>query len=207
MSTTLAQLRTRTRQKLGLQANDGMLTDSSLTTTINNALDKMAVEYNWPWLIAHESFNTVVAQNQYDPPADWIKTRWLKINDYDLDSRQRVDLIQYDLTSGMPTSFAIDEQKIWLSPAPDAVYSVVHSYMTTENNLTADGDTVKCPDQYSDVIVTYAAIIEARRMNNSSVEQQMLDDKKEWLRNIAKLVPQVDILPRIRVGRDWPRGW
>lgn len=209
MTTTLATLRTMVRQRLGLQSTDGRLTDASLTQSINSALNKMATEFNWPWLLTHEEFSTVALQNEYDPPADWVKTMWLKIDNYNfsLTSRQRQDLIQFDTSVGIPGSFAIWEQKIWLSPAPDTnAYTVQHSYLRKENTLTADGDTVLCPDQYIDIVVIYTAIFESRRMKDSGLEDQLLTDKKEWIRNIAKLIPEVDVLPRIRTRSDFPYG-
>lgn len=206
MATTLAQLRPLVRQRLGLQSTDGRLLDASLTISINAALAKMATEFNWPWLVTHENFNTVALQNEYTPPAAWVKTMWIKYNNAELSSRQRLDLVKYDLSTGQPFAFAIWESKIWLAPAPDAVYSITHSYLRSENVLTGDSDTVLCPDRFIDVLVVYAALFEARRMKDTGQEEQLLTDKKEWIRNISKLVPEVDILPRVRTRPDFPYG-
>lgn len=206
MTTTLAQLRPLVRQRLGLQSNDGRLQDDSLTISINAALAKMATEYNWPWLITHEDFDCVVGQNQYNPPADWVKTMWFKIANFELSSRQRLDLVKFDTTTGRPTMFAVWEQKLWLAPTPDQTYTVTHSYLRSEPVLVDDEDTLLCPDRFIDVVVLYVAIYEARRMKDSGLESQLLTDKKEWLRNAAKLVPEVDILPRTRTRADFPLG-
>lgn len=208
MSTTLTTLLPLVRHRLGLAADDGMLPDASLTITLNKAIAKMAIEFDWPWLIKHETITTVDGTNEYSPPAGWVKTMWIVADSggYEIKSRQRVDLVNPTTYKGTPQFFAVNEQKIYLSPTPDSVLTYTHSYMSTDNTLASGSDTVLCPDHYVDIIVVYAAIIESRRLHDSALEAQLMQDKKEWMKNIAKLIPQVDILPRIKVGRYWPTG-
>lgn len=196
------------RHRLGLASDDGMLPDASLTITLNKAIAKMSTEFDWPWLIKHETITTVDGTAEYSPPSGWVKTMWIAatVDGYELNSRQRRDLVLPSTYKGTPTFFSINEQKIYLSPTPDSVLTYLHSYMSTDNTLASGSDVVLCPDHYTDIIVVYAAIIEARRLHDSALEAQLLQDKKEWMKNVAKLVPQVDVLPRIKVGRYWPSG-
>lgn len=207
MTTTLADLRATVYHMLGLTTDDGMVTAASVNTSINRGIRQMAVEFNWPWLIDEVTFNTVSGQNAYDPPEGWVKTMWVAVNDQELDTRQRSDLIQYDAENGMPRWVALYRQQLWLAPQPESdQYIIRHSYLRIENTLVEDSDTVLCPDQYSDVIAVYAAIIESRRLLNKVLETDLLETKSEWMKNISKNVPDADLLPRIKVRRDFPMG-
>lgn len=209
MTTTLAQLRTLTIHKLGLTSGDGRLAD--IDVSINSGLRAMATDYDWPWLIRSTTFDTVDGTEAYNTPARWTRTRSLSISPTTapvysvplLESVQREKLLEYEGISGLPVAYCEENSQLLLGPIPNQVWTIKHIYVVAENTLTADADTVICPDWYIDIIATYGALEESRRREDSVLTSMLESARGEWLKRLQDQIVRTKDLPSIRMRGDW----
>lgn len=204
MATTLANIKTAVIHKLGLESTDGMMDE--LTMSINAALQQMATEYDWPWLVTSDSFNTVAGTTSYAIPADCTRIKALGYLTDPMDRVQWEEWIRYQQTQGgEPGIYYIENSAVKIAPIPDGVYTIQRVYIQPENVLVSDGDAVKCPDWYSDIVVTYAALEEARRSPDIvSVRVNTLEALREtWLKRLADNDTRGSQLPAILTRNDW----
>ena len=80
----LVTMRTAVRTRLGNPSTDGFYSDAQLTDLINESLQAISTEDDWPWLQASETINTVAGTRAYTPATGaWIRTKQLYINNFE----------------------------------------------------------------------------------------------------------------------------
>lgn len=182
----LSELRTAVLTRLGRPATDGFFTSTVLNDLINEALQAITAEAEWPWLQTSEVISTVAGTSDYTPNANWNFTKLLFIlQDEPFTYVPLETLVGYTL-SGRPSIFTMSENKIKMRNIPDAVYSVNHLYYKIEPILAADANTPLMPAQFHYAIVTFAAAKAYQRINDLYAESQALNDYKDWLRRLNK---------------------
>lgn len=153
------------RRKLGVNANDGMLTPEVLRDLLNEANTMLEAERDWPWRLRQTTFSTVAGQAEYEaatfaPDADWLRTVELKpANEGPLGLRTYTDLDHENPASrqGAPSLYTFYGATLVLSPTPDGVTSIRHRYVRVSPALTADQDTPLMPAMFRWAIVQQAA--------------------------------------------------
>lgn len=163
----LAALRTAVRTRIGVPAADTFFTDTVLTDLVNEALQAVSAEADWPWLQTSTTISTVAGTGTYTPPADWGQTRALTIDGYDaMEYRTLPEIREYLSTiRGVPTVYTVSAEAILMRPVPAAVYSVTHDYMKGEPALSGDSDTPLMPSQFHYAIVSFAVHLAHARNN------------------------------------------
>lgn len=202
MATTLGQLKTRVTHKLGETSDDGML--DNLTESINAGLQQMATEYDWPWLVLSTTIPTVVDTTDYSFPSNATRIRELIYRDGPLINVQLAELVRYNqIAGGEPALFYIQNSTIKLAPIPDQVYSIYCEYVVAESVLSSDSDTIRCPDFYSDLVVVYGAIEEAKRRKDTVLTNLLEGSKQQWIQRIRDNIQRGKNLPDILTRQDW----
>jgi hypothetical protein len=163
----LAQMRDAVRTRIGVPAGDSFFSDPTLTDLVNEALQAVAAEADWPWLQTSTTFSTVAGTGSYTPPADWGQTRSLCIDGYDaMDWRSLSEIREYLSTQrGVPTVYTVSGEAILLRPTPGAVYVVTHDYLKGEPTLVSDTDTPVMPSQFHYSIIAFACHLAHARTN------------------------------------------
>jgi hypothetical protein len=207
MAKTLADLRARVLIKVGLPSDDAMAPTATLDVCINNGLNKMAADYDWPHLITSETITTVVGTAGYNLPAGHIRTLYIQdtTRGLNFEGRQRQDLIQYSVTgkTGMSRFYSVVGSTVQLAPAPDTVWALNHVYIRAEPALSNTTDSPLCPEHYSDVIVCYAAS-EFCILNKDPSQKGTIDQEiAQWIRRMRDNVHQSAFTMRPRVRQDW----
>lgn len=135
-------------------------------TWINEALHKIARRSDMVELHGLYQLPLVVGTASYAWPADCVRI----VSVFDattpdrepLDEVSQLDVDMLDDTSAQPWAFAVDEvvgRAVVLYPTPDrSTYRLYMRYLRNATDLSADTDTVTAsmPDDYVDLLVTYA---------------------------------------------------
>lgn len=201
MAVTLGQLKAAVIVKLGETADDGML--QNLTDTINAGLQQMATEYDWPWLIRKDTFDTVKDQADYSTPTNCTRVRLLAIDQSVLQVRDAEDIIYWDQETDLPYFYAVENDTISLAPIPDAVYTVKRKYVIAEAVLSGDSDTCFVPPHYSDIVAVYGALEEARRRRDQALVNLLEQSRVQWIKRISDNIQRSKDMPEIRTRGDF----
>jgi len=206
----LGQLRTAVLDRLGLPSDDPIITTTVLDRDINSRLHYIASQRDWHWLVTTATFNTVVGQRAYTPPADWLRTLHIYDDGRQLDARQPQNLPvpPADTPNNRSVAYAVEGGSLLLWPTPEAVRPLTHIYVRDETDLALTTDTPLIPAGYHDYLVTLAAILGAIRIDNEKREAALRTEAQDWLRtindNARKLV--VPVRPRKVRPHLWGGG-
>ncbi len=180
----LGQLRSEVYSRSGIPLNDGLITASSVTSAINEAMHSVNAEESWEWLQAVETINTVAGQDLYTPAANWRQSLDLRHTDdrtlnwwNPFELRTRWALI----AGGEPIEWAINVNQILLRPIPDGVYPIVHTYLIMDPDLVADGDSPLVPASEHSAIIEYATYLVLRRDSENPRAQLAQQAYTTWL--------------------------
>lgn len=209
MAVTLVELRTRVRSRIALPTDDELVTNSEIDRAINDALQAMAGDFDFPWLQKVTSFVTVAGTQAYALPADLARLQVAfssstTINGFVMQARNYAFTANMLSTQpGMPSDFCIIANQVYLTPIPDDIYTVNLLYTTTETALSADGDICLCPEAYSDMVVTYACFNLAIRLQDMNRFNMFAGLKKDWLTRVANHSIKSSTPPAIVLRTDY----
>lgn len=210
MASTLQDLRDRLRHKLALPEADLMVPNSDLDISINDGLNAMSTDYDWPWLFTQADITTVAGTSAYALPTTPIFVRTLNVTNVglgrDLLARQRRDLSRFYQTqvqTGEPLYYSTYGASIRLAPVPDQVYTIRHVFVQAEPPLVSGSDVPLCPDHFSDTIVLYAAVEESTRMKDFGQRNAFLADIQAWKARMRDNVRQTASTLKIRARSDY----
>lgn len=182
----LGELRNFVYSNLGGEDNvdyDANMAVVHINRHVNQALDEISSEHDWPWLDAVETINTVAGTAGYTPVATWLRTKQVRIaEEYPMRLVTLADLeTQWPSSDrGMPGIFTIFASQIVFRPIPDAVYVVTHRYTRTEVDLSTDSDTPLMPAQFHSAIVARATVLAARRLGRWQLANVHTPDVERW---------------------------
>lgn len=199
----LSDLRTAVYEALGVSSSDAFYPAPKVTRGINDALDRLAVRYAWPWLETLTTFSTVVGTANYNLPADHRRTLELWTEDGSLEPYQRRDITRFTGVNGKPRVYAIKNNDIYLAPVPTEVLTINHLYIGHETALANDSDQPLIPDAYNDLLVVETAMRLAVQKGDSERVDMLREARDEWIRTLRDEVRQSQGAHRIRTRRDW----
>lgn len=207
----LAQLRTAVYARLGVDDTDGMMDPTTINGFINDALNEIANERDWPWLQTSETITTTQGVDTYAPgsfnttvplPA-WTATDGLRRGDdgrtmermspTELDDRWDLD------QQARPAEWAVYGEKLILRPTPDGVYSILHRYYRAEVELAGDTDTPLLPVEFHPAVAELATFIALRRDRNDPRAQGAETAYAQWVAKMEKRKRRYKTPGRIRV--------
>lgn len=172
MSITLLQLRTQARQRADME-NSSFVSDSELTNYINASIaelhDILIQSYGEEYFITSTTFSTASGTASYSLPATFYKlhgvdvaingTEFLTIKKFNFNERNRLTDSAGWTATGVPSiRYRILGSSIHFSPVPNAVSTVKLWYTPVATKLSADADTLDDFNQYSEYVITDAAI-------------------------------------------------
>jgi len=198
--------RSAVQQNIGTLSADPYFTDAIIDGFVHKALRKLDSAYEWPWSHVFDTLPTVSNQEFIVLPSGWSKTIALTINDYQsLTPTSLIDLRSETATGrGMPISYAIAADKLYLRPTPDAVYSITHDYMLSEPDLANDAATPRLPAAYHDAVVDLASFYALNKAGEQSRADRYLEQYRSWVSDMRRDVRRMTEAPAVRVR---PGGW
>lgn len=182
----LSQLRDAVRVRLGVPGGDTFYTDTTLNDLINESLQAIASEADWPWLQTSTTFDTVAGDGAYDPPADWIETRSLCIDDFNaIEWRSLPEIREYPTSiTDVPEAYTVSGDELLLRPVPAGVYTVQHDYLRMEQTLVTDSDVPFMPTQWRYSIVAFATHLAYLRSGDVQRATAALADYQAWTKRM-----------------------
>jgi hypothetical protein len=203
---TLTSLSASVLLKLGLPSTDGMMTSAALTEAVNNAIQQISTDHEWPWLYIEDNFVTVAGTTSYNMPTSNIMLKWLGYKDDMLDMVQRQDIVRVSQIQGRPVIYAEKGNNIILGPTPDGDYTIDRGYYQRETPLVAGSDAPLLPDEYADYAVTVAAKTACVRLGDSERYNMLLKEEKMWVDRISDEVRTSMQTIHVKTRSDWWMG-
>jgi hypothetical protein len=200
-----ADLCERTRRALGASQNDPLRSLPVIQDAVNEALQCISEERDWPWL-QETSQHTVVAS---DPvvalPSDWVSTNELRIENHSpLQLVSHAELLHsYPSTSdvGRPLVFAEYAGELHLRPIPDGTYTLVHYYQRSESRLSQDNEVPLLPEWAADACVAKAAELVCEQTGDTQRQEVYSRKYRGWIDRLSDRQNRTTATPRIRVRR------
>lgn len=192
----LRELRVATNQRSGVAYDSAALND-----VLNEALAKLSLAADWPWLWDVWEFDTVADTDNELLPAGLRRIDSVNIGGYPgfLSSIDDVDAWDYGYSSPR-RSFAVRGDTLYWKPSQAAGTAVAVRYVGSEDRLEDDADEPLLPAEYHDALVDFAAGLALERAGNLQRAQRLLDRYESWLRDMRKSARRVSgNVGRIRV--------
>lgn len=205
MAVDVTSMTTSVRTRLGNPSTDGFFTDAQILDLLNEGVQAVAAEGDWPWHKTSASFNTVSGTATYTPIAGWMKTRALTIDGFDSMTQLSLQEIREmpTTTTGTPCWYAVENEVINLRPVPNAVFAVIHDYFKVEPVLSGATDEPLLPTQFRMAIVEYAVYLAHLRQGDTSrysnAAAAALDNFGKWIVRMADHRRRTSGARRIRV--------
>lgn len=183
------ELVTAVYNRLGVPSTDALLTSTIVGANVNEALQEINSEEDWPWLNATETLTTVAGTQAYALNALWLRTRSVTVlDDYPLErytEKELTDFWPFSSSTARPQGFAIEGGQILFGPIPNAVYSVRHRYVKMEATI-ASTTVPLMPAQFHSSIVELAMHITLKRSREDARSQEALASYQRWLSKMRK---------------------
>lgn len=171
MTVTLLELRTKARQRADMESSQ-YVTPEELTGLINDSIaelhDLLVGSYGNDYYITTLQFQTVANQADYDLPADFYKLKgvdarltasnWFSLRPFNFNERNRNEDYAWGFLNGPTVRYRMVGDKLRFSPAPDGIIDCRMWYIPLSVRLSADSDTLKDLNAYSEYVVIDAAI-------------------------------------------------
>lgn len=202
----LEQLRDAVRVRLGTPENENFYLSQQLDDLVNEALQTISVENEWPWLQVATTFNTATGTRFYAPPTNWQLTKALSIEGQDAlfyidlqESRNWPDDVQ-----DIPLYYTIYTEQIYLSPTPSAIYTIRHDYIRQEPRLIDNSDTPLMPPQFHYSIVAFACHLAHLRAGDLPRARAAQDEYNAWKKRMEerRMRTASTLKTRVRPGRE-----
>jgi hypothetical protein len=196
-----ADLRNAVRIRLGNPSAEGFFTDPVLNALVNEALQVVSAEEDWPWLQAATTFSTVAGTQAYSPPSDWARTKALIIDGaYPIEWLPLTDIRSIPVaTTGAPTCFTVFAEELLLAPVPNGAYTVKHDYYVSEAALTAETDTPLLPASFHYAVVAKATELGHLRQRDIDRAGAELAEYNSWVVCMRTHLSRSSAPKRIRV--------
>lgn len=159
----------------------------------------MSREFDWPWLKTYGSISTVSGTDMYNLPEPYVRIKAVSVDGERLSELSDDEILASFEETGTPRYFTIEAGQLRLAPEPDNAFTVKFIYIKRDNVLVDDDDTVLAPDDYVDVIVTYAAIHQATRLKDRELIQSLEITRQQTLKTIARDVLKTSRAPRLQI--------
>jgi hypothetical protein len=202
VATTLADLRTKVLYRLGLPTTDAMVPNADLDQSINNGLDAMAADYDWPWLYSEYTANTTPGTNLFST-GDKQRVLWVAYGSDLLTLSTQEDMIRFADRTGQPTYWTSAANALYVHPVPDAAYTLKVAVIQVTTPLTTGTDVANVPDMYSSLAVIYAAMEHAVRLKDTKLFSMLSAQKDAWLKRVKDNARFEAGTVRIRTRTDW----
>ena len=203
-----SQLREAVYNRIGVDSTDGRMTTTVLDGFINDALHWVETERAWPWLQATTTITTVAGDGDYAVPSDWLKTRYLRIDEdspFQVREIGELELLYPDASeTGQPREYAIEGDAVLVRPIPDGVYTIVHRYIKRESDLTSDGQSPLMPASFHTIIVAAATYLALRSTRENERAALAWQEYQEWRQRMLDDARRTTRPARIKtVSRTW----
>lgn len=207
---TLAQLRSKLRNRLNSKTTDTRLTDANLNEVINEALRLVSLDADWWWLETLHTLSVVTGQETYtvgtDIPSDYQRT--VSITHVDtgepLGHRRASELDRF-VIAGRPALYDSYGTTVVIKPTPNGSFSLRHRYIRDESLLSSDSDTPLTPLEYSKGVIEKAAAIAFDYIHDVERNAEAQKNYADWMIHVRdnNQRSREPVRIRVRPGSLW----
>ena len=169
----LSDIRTSIRLRTGYGDTDPILSDTVLTSLINDSLRRVSLKENWPWLDATGTANTVANTPSLTSLPANRKVRWLRYQGVEIpytNPRNVVDF--YGQTTSIPYFYTEESGIIVLLPTPSVVIPVEYGIVKDKDTVLVNGtDQPLMPDWATELLISDTCLLVARRKRDREMEK------------------------------------
>lgn len=176
----LGELRTATNRRSGVLYDDAALDD-----LINEAVQRIALEAEWPWLHALYEFTATDDDGTQALPDGARRVSSVNLGGYEAFVTSIENLDAWDnvyVTSRH--GYAVRGTDLLFRPTQPAGTTITVRYIRSEPRLTGERDTPLLPDVYHDAVVNLACAIANERVGNFKRAEQFDRRYTDWLRTM-----------------------
>jgi hypothetical protein len=204
----LSAMRTAVLTRLGTPGGDGFYSTAQLNDFVNEALQTVSTEHDWPWLAVTTTFTTTAGTATYTVPSNWQRTKALTVDGQTSLQLRSLTEIREILSTAQaePEMYAIfPDSTIILRPVPNSAYTVIHDYIAQEPILSSDSETPLMPAQFHYAVVEFAVYLAHMREGRMPDAQIRLAAYQGWLDRMHdnRRRSSSPIRVRVRPGRDF----
>lgn len=211
---TLPYLRQRVMARISANTADSQLTTDVVDGFINEAVQQVVSEADWPWLGQKTNFSGVVGQTDY-PLSTLLGNTWYRIhsifdtltgNLLEIRAVQEMDRLNFPIgaTQGNATQYAIFGDNLILGPAPMDTRTLTVRWYQREPLLVGDLDQLLMPStaNWQTGIIEYAAYLCLRMVREDTRAESAYTAYTRWLARTRdeKLRWHESIRVRVRPG-------
>ena len=162
---------------------DGLITNTFVDTSINDALNRLSLERDWWWLATTASLTFNTTTGKAPLPADFMRANELVINDTPVEFVPLETLLDPD-SDYSNYGYTIYGKEILLSPIPSVAPPATLYYFKSEPALTSDGATPIMLPVYHYAIVCYGSFLCAARRQDEQRASLYLQEYTNFLRSM-----------------------
>lgn len=155
---------------------------------LNDANSKVRRRLKLPDAELRGPLVTVAGQPMYDVPAGTLRVLGVsypveaqRLEPLDL---RALDVVEVGAT-GRPTGYVFTGTKLVFTPTPDAAYTLELDTISAAPKLVADSDVPALPEEYHDVLVTYAQSRGYRSEEDFELAAAFMNDYELELQRLA----------------------
>lgn len=162
---------------------DGLITNTFVNTSINDALNRISLEKDWWWLATSSSptFNTTTGKSAL--PSDFMRANELVINGSPVEYIPFETYLdpQADVTDYGYTIYGKD---LCITPVPSTSPPATFYYFKAEPALSSDTAVPLMPEVYHYAIVCYGSFLCAARRQDEQRASLYLQEYTNFLRSM-----------------------
>lgn len=175
------ELRTEIKNRLAIPSSgDGLITDTVVNQSIQDALSVLVTTRDWPWLLTSTQLAFPANLGVATLPCDFVRAKELVINDQPV---TYVDLNQflYQNDLGYPYVWTVTGTDVRIWPVGSQMVLGTLWYYKAEPELVADTSEPLLPDFLQQWVVAYGAYLCALRRQDEGRAQVYLNQSNDLL--------------------------
>lgn len=180
---TRGELITEIRDELQ-EPTDGLWSNAELRRWLQEANDFVTRQARID-AAPHTGITTVANQESYTLPADVAEIRrvdlktdtssWVELARARIDDRIPQPVSGTVVHKGAPSGYHVWNDKLYLTPPPDAAYDLVVWYYRTGNTLAADSDSPIIPAEFHWILKLYVWARAKRKVDDPAYQTYVSD--------------------------------
>jgi hypothetical protein len=185
-----SELRDAVKDRLAIRSDgsgnslDGLITNTYVNTSINDALNRLSIERDWWWLATTASPTFSTTTGKASLPADFLRANELVVNGSPAQLLP-LDTVIDPLSDNATYGWLIYGNQIQLTPVPSVAPTATLYYFRSEPALTTDAATPILPPAYHYAVVSYASYLCAARRQDEPRASLYLQEYGSFLKTMA----------------------
>lgn len=166
----------------------GVAYDSTaLDDLVNEALAKITVAADWPWLWDTYEFSATADVGDEVLPAGLRRIDKVTIDGYEAYLTSHTEIDAWDNTySTSRRGYSVLGDRFYFRPTQSAGVTVTIRYLAGEDRLEDDTDEPYLPEQYHDALIDFAAGLALERAGNLARARLLTDRFDQWVRDMRR---------------------